>query len=140
MSIYSTKLLTTFSTLCYDYWSPILSVIRVLLIGPHGSGKTALRRAALRQPFTEVYKPGFLSKYETYMHINNTTVSVELWDATEEAWPVLSQLVVDVVVLCLDISNQKSIEYVEKTDVRISHMYQKDIIWDAIRASFLNKD
>jgi len=93
-------------------------VIRILLIGPHGSGKTALRRAALHQPFTDVYKPGFLSVHDTYMHINNISVPVELWDATEESWPAVEQLLVDVVVLCLDISNPKSIDYVRQTDVR----------------------
>lgn len=95
------------------------------MLGPHGSGKTALRRAALRQPFVEEYKPGFLSKHDTYMHINNTSVPVELWDATEDSWPAVTQLIVDVVILCLDISNPKSIEYIEKTEVRSESSTEK---------------
>lgn len=96
----------------------MLTDIRVLLIGPHNSGKTAIRRAALHQPFTEEYKPGFLSSHETYMHINNTTVPVELWDATEDSWQAIAQLLVDVVVVCIDISNPRSIDYIKSSEVR----------------------
>lgn len=106
-------------------------LVRVLLIGPHGSGKTALRRAALHQPFTQAYKPGFLSVHDTYMHINNTSVPVELWDATEESWPAVTQLLVDVVVVCIDISNPRSIEYIRQTEyfkTLLKHQWDTPII------------
>lgn len=97
--------------------SPVLE-IRVLLIGPHASGKTAIRRAALHQSFTEEFKPGFLSTHNTYIHINQTTVPVELWDATEDSWTAISQLLVDVVIVCIDISNPRAIDYLKNAEVR----------------------
>lgn len=92
--------------------------IRVLLIGPSGAGKTAIRKAALHQPFAEEYKPGFLSCHDTYIHINNTTVPVELWDATETSWQAISQLIVDVVIVCIDLSNIRSLSYLKGAEVR----------------------
>ena len=97
--------------------------IRLLLIGPHGCGKTAIRRAMLHQPFPSSYKRGFLSKHETYMHIDNTSIPVELWDASEESWPALTQLIVDVVLLCIDISDRKSLDKVWNTEVRSSILH-----------------
>ena len=58
--------------------------------------------------------------HDTYMHINNTSVPVQLWDATEESWPALTQLLVDVVVVCIDIENPRSIEYIRNAEVRLS--------------------
>ena len=90
-----------------------------MLLGPSASGKTAIRKAALHQPFAEEYKPGFLSCHDTYIHINNTTVPVELWDATESSWQAISQLLVDIVIVCIDIANPRVLEYLKSAEVRL---------------------
>ena len=95
-----------------------LADIHLLIIGPHGSGKSNLRRALQRKSFVKAHKPSFLAKGVAKFEINDASVPVDIWDATEQSWPAIVQLVVDAVLLCVDITNPKSIEEVEKSEVR----------------------
>lgn len=112
-------------------------MVSIVLIGPPGSGKTAFRRAVLHQPFSHVYKKGFLSKHETYMHIDDVSVSVDLWDATEDSWPAISQLIPHVVIVCLDISDPLSLDKVIKSQVRTTYRLELSI-FDAILLNIMS--
>jgi hypothetical protein len=71
----------------------------------------------LRKPFVKAHKPSFLSKSETKFDINHVPVPVDVWDATEQSWPTLVQLVVDLVIVCVDLTNPNSIEEVKSAEV-----------------------
>lgn len=96
----------------------MLLEIRLVLVGPHASGKTAFRRTLQGKPFKTTHSRGFLRRYGATVDIESEKVPIQVWEASEESAASLQKLLVDIYVLVIDGSSSQSLSDIEKTDVR----------------------
>lgn len=83
------------------------------------AGSKALSRALRSKPQRNTHHPVFLSKHEVSIDINRVSTPLEIWQASVESYAALTQLLLDVVFLVVDPSQDNCIESTQSKPVRL---------------------